>query len=371
LISTRAALNAQLVDGLQGAADLIALGQAEAHAARIQTLNDELIQAQRRMASIGAWQNSLGTLLTNLAMGAIVMCAIPLVTRAKLSGVDLAVLALATLASFEGVLAVPGAFQYLETHLQAARRLFEMIDVPAPQTRGRFVEIPRLAGSGVSVRIEHLSFRYCAAEPLVLDRVSFEAQPGQLIAIAGPSGAGKSTLINLLLRFWDYIDGSIQLNGVDLRECDPEAVRKLIGVVPQQTHLFNATIRENLRLARPDASDEAMVHAAQLAQLHDFIQSLPQGYDTPIGEQGLRLSGGERQRLAIARAVLKDAPLLILDEATAHLDLATERDLLRGLRPFLAQRTTLMITHRPIGLEDAHAIIVLKQGRVVERKRRT
>jgi ATP-binding cassette subfamily C protein CydC len=152
------------------------------------------------------------------------------------------------------------------------------------------------------------------------------------------------------LRFWDFEGGTIRIDGRDIRQMAADAVRSLLAVVPQHTHLFNATIRDNLYLANPDAGDDDLVAACQQAQLHDFIQSLPQGYDTVVGENGLLLSGGERQRLAIARAVLKDAPILILDEATSQLDAVTEQQLLQSLAGFMAARTTLLISHRQAGL---------------------
>jgi ABC-type multidrug transport system fused ATPase/permease subunit len=189
------------------------------------------------------------------------------------------------------------------------------------------------------------------------------------VAIVGPSGAGKSTLVNLLLRFWDYQDGIITLDGCDLREYPPDDVRRLMGVVSQHTYLFNATLRDNLLIAKPDATQAELEQAARRAQLDAFIQSLPQGYDTWIGEQGLRLSGGERQRLAIARALLKDAPILILDEATANLDPVTEREVIQAIREAMQGRATLIITHRLVGLQDADEILALQSGRVVERGR--
>lgn len=375
LISVRSEMNAQLIDGLQGVSDLIAFGQAGHQSARVKALGRELIRLQRRMASITGLHNALGTLLANLAMWSALIIAIPLVRDTRLSGVDLAVIALATLASFEGVLALPLAFQYLETNLQAAKRLFEIVDDQRPiaaadmgrrgGTIPKEVSAPlRLSGT---IHVDALSFRYNAHDPLVLDQINFDLQPGKTLAIVGPSGAGKSTLINLLLRFWDTTDGTITLNGIDLRDTDPDEVRRMIGVVSQTTHLFNTTVRENLLIARPDASEDEIIHAAQQAQIHDFIQSLPQGYDTPIGEQGLKLSGGERQRLAIARALLKNTPIIFLDEPTANLDPITERDVLRALRSLTAQRTTLIATHRLIGLEEADEIIVLRSGRVIER----
>ncbi|MFZ2362170.1 MAG: ATP-binding cassette domain-containing protein [Anaerolineae bacterium] len=213
-----------------------------------------------------------------------------------------------------------------------------------------------LDSGGLSIEIRDLRFRYAADEPLVLDGVSFSVPAGGRAAIVGPNGSGKSSLVNLLLRFWDYEGGTIRVGGRDLREMSADEARGLLAVVPQHTHLFNATIRDNLHLANPDASDDELIAACQQAQLHDFIQSLPQGYDTLVGENGLLLSGGERQRLAIARAVLKDAPILILDEATSQLDALTEQRLLQSLAAFMGRRTTLLISHRRAGLAQFERI---------------
>jgi ABC-type multidrug transport system fused ATPase/permease subunit len=203
--------------------------------------------------------------------------------------------------------------------------------------------------------------------PWVLENLDFSLSQGGKIAVVGPSGAGKSTLAYLLLRFWEYTQGRILLGGKELHCYRQEDVRRMLSLVSQTTDLFNATIKDNLLLARPDAAQEDLFRAARLAQMHDFILSLPQGYDTWIGEQGLRMSGGERQRLAVARALLKDAPLLILDEPTANLDPSTERRLLDCLKVMMQDRTTLLITHRLVGLETMDEILVLDKGRVVER----
>jgi ABC-type multidrug transport system fused ATPase/permease subunit len=204
---------------------------------------------------------------------------------------------------------------------------------------------------------------------LALDRVSFCLPPGGRVAVVGPSGAGKTTLVWLLLRFWEYDQGQIYLGGHELRQYRTDDARRMISVVSQDTHLFNGTIGENLLLARPGATPQELDSAAEQAQLLPFIQGLPQGYDTWIGEQGLRLSGGERQRLALARAFLKDAPILILDEPTAHLDAATARALLRALDRLMLGRTTLMIAHRLAGLEMFDHILVLEGGRIAEQGR--
>jgi len=195
--------------------------------------------------------------------------------------------------------------------------------------------------------VRGLTFRYETSEPWALDGFDLQIEAGERVALIGPSGCGKSTLVSLLLRFWDYDQGHIAIGGRELHELDQEETRSLLSVVPQDVHLFNATIEDNLAVADAQASREAMEGACRIAQLHDFIAALPDGYDTVIGEDGLLLSGGERRRLAIARAVLKDAPLVILDEATADLDSSTEAALWSALDAWLEGKSLLAISHRP------------------------
>jgi len=197
--------------------------------------------------------------------------------------------------------------------------------------------------------------------------VTFNIQPNKSIAIVGPSGAGKSTLANLLLRFWDYDSGEICLSGKSLKMYAQDEVRARIGLVSQNTYFFNTTVRENLRFARRHVTEEEVENATRAAQIHDFILGLSKGYDTMIGEQGLRLSGGERQRLAIARVLLKDAPILILDEPTANLDPLTEKQVLKTLFDVMKRKTSLLITHRLIGLENVDEILVMNKGHIVGR----
>jgi ATP-binding cassette subfamily C protein CydCD len=364
LVAARSELNVALVDGVQGVADLLACGAEARHQERVARLNDELAGLQRRMAGIGGLHTALTGLLTNLAALAVLAVAIPLVSGARLDGVTLALLALAAMSSFEAVAPLPLAFQYLGNSLEAARRLFELVDAQ-PAVHDPPAPSPLPQDYGLSVK--EIGFHYAKSEPPALDGVSFVLPQGGSLAVVGPSGAGKSTLVNLLLRFWDYETGQIQLGGHELRAYQQEDLRRMFGVVSQHTYLFNATLRDNLLMARPQASQAELVRAAQHAQLHEFIESLPEGYNTYIGEQGLKLSGGQRQRLAIARALLQDAPILILDEPTANLDAMTEREVMQTMRALMAGRTTLLITHRLVDLEAVDEILVLRTGRVVER----
>ncbi|MHB8990832.1 MAG: thiol reductant ABC exporter subunit CydD [Chloroflexota bacterium] len=368
----RGELSVQLVDGLQGMADLIAFEQERRQMERVRELGRRWLDAQEGMARVTGLHSGLGSLLANLGMWAVLAAAIPLVSAGRMEGVYLPVVTLAALASFEAVAPLPLALQQMGGSLEAARRLFQLVDGERGRrgdgkTGGRGE--PRTQNPAYGLLVEGLHFRYGPAEQPALDGIDFRLDAGGSIALVGPSGAGKSTLIQLLLRFWDYQEGRILLGGRELREWDPEEVRSLMGVVSQRTHLFNGTLRENLLIARPGAGEEQLKWALHRARLHTLLETLPEGLDGWIGERGLRLSGGERQRLAIARALLKDAPLLLLDEPTAHLDSITEREVMASLQGLMEGRTTLLITHRLVGLEVVDQILVLNEGRVVERGR--
>ena len=378
VVERSAALNASLVDGIQGLPELLAAGQGQRQLECIEGLSRGLGQAQQRLASLGGLQSALESLLASLGMGAVLAAAIPLVSSGQMVGVYLAVLALAALASFEAVQPLPQAAQQLESNLQAARRLFEVVD-----TQPEVVDPPEPLPppDGLRLEVQHLSFKYppfsisgqpegfASKDGFSLQDISFTLSPGKRLAIVGPSGSGKSTLAHLLLRFWEHRQGTILLNGSDLRCYRQDDVRRLAAVVAQNTSLFNASLRDNLLLTRPDADPKAIDRAAAGAQLFDWVHSLPDGYGTWVGEGGLRLSAGERQRVSIARALLKDAPLLVLDEPTANLDTLTEREVLRAIHTLMEGRATLLITHRLVGMEWMDEILVLRGGRVIERGR--
>ena len=246
----------------------------------------------------------------------------------------------------------------------AAERILEVLDeqpgVTAPAVPGRFI-----AGSRGRIVFDAVSFRYPArpATP-ALDAVTLTIEPGAFTALVGPSGAGKSTVFQLLLRFYDPQDGAIRIDGADIRTVDPRELRRRIGLVPQDPVIFSTTARENIRYGRPDASDADVRAAAEAAAASGFISELPHGYDSFLGEKGIRLSGGQRQRIAIARAVLRDAPILLLDEATSALDAESERAVQEALTRLARSRTTLVVAHRLATVRRADRIIVLDQGRI-------
>ena len=367
-LAIRGELNAQIVDGIQGVQDLLAYGQADTQLRSVATLEKKLDQIQQRMAVIAGLQQALNDLLMNLALWSLLILAIPLVVAKAIAGVYLAFLALVILASFEAVQPLAEAFQKLGHSVAAGERLFKVTDTnPQVQEPVAPLPVPSNTPGRFSLEFDHVHFAYRSDEGEVVYDISFEVSTGKRIAIVGASGAGKSTLVNLALRFWDPDKGTIRLNGRDIRQYALGDLRGLIGVVSQDTYLFNDTMRGNLLLARPEASDSEIEQALEQAQLTAFIQQLPKGLATWVGEQGLRLSGGERQRLAIARALLKDAPLLVLDEATANLDPMTEHTLLDALDMLMQGRTTLVITHRLVRMERMDEILVLDEGSIRER----
>ncbi len=367
-VNQRSALNAQMVDGIQGMADLTAFGQVRAWQTATLVQSAQLHAAQERLAMIRGAANALVALFTGLAGITVLILAIPLVSGGVIEGVYLALLPLTAIAAFEATQPLSQAFQTLEAGRAAASRLFALIDMP-PAVLDPVQPLPPPAGKTLVVR--NLRFRYPPSNPTasggkaVFDDISFELRAGERLAITGASGAGKSTLTALLLRFWEVEAGAILLDGHDLHTYAADDVRACIAVVAQTPYLFHTTIRDNLLVANPDASDDDLIAACRRAQLHDFIAALPDGYDTLVGENGLQLSGGERQRLAVARALLKDAPILILDEATANLDAVTAAQLWQALEPCMAGRMVLIFDHSGQALAHADHMLWLEAGKFV------
>ena len=364
MVERRGALNNAWLDLIQGMPDILAFGSAQAQLDRIAAAGAGLSSAQRRLNRAGSLGSALGVLITGLGLWGVLLLAIPLV-GSRFDGISLAVLALVALASFEAVTPLTQAAQHLESSLQAARRLIALVDLQ-PEIIPPAQPLP-LPSGGLDLRIAGLDFAYGDTSAEALSGLDLDLPAGKRVALVGPSGAGKTTLFNLLLRFWEFERGQILLDGRDIRCYAPEEVRARMALIAQSTYLFAGTLRQNILLAKPDAAPEALRAAVETSQLSEWIASLPDGLDTWVGERGLQLSGGERQRVAVARAVLRGVPLLLLDEPTANLDAATERRLLDTLHAASAGRSLIVITHRLVRMEDYDEILVLRRGQVAER----
>ncbi len=366
LAVARAGLAAAVVDGVQGMADLLANGRAEAHKKSLNALSLRLVRDRVRVARVEAFASAATTFLTHLAVFVVLVVSIPLVRQGLLDGVGLAVISLVAMAAFEAVHPLPIAVGHLVEQLAAARRVFAVIDSTPAVAEARNTVCFSAVSDRALLEVRDLSFTYPGASRPALDGLDLELPVGGRLAVVGPSGAGKSTLAMLLLRFWDPSFGKIVLAGEELRRYGLDDLRQQIAVLSQTTDLFTGTIRENLLLAAPDANQEELEEVAEDAEILESIRGFPDGWNTWIGEHGLRLSEGQRRRVAIARVLLRDPRLLVLDEPTAGLDPVTESHLLRSLRRLTSGRTAIHITHRLIEMEEMDQILVLDRGRVIE-----
>jgi ATP-binding cassette subfamily C protein CydCD len=377
-------MNAHMVDSVQGLRVIAAFNYGPFRLAQIDANGRWLGTLKRRFLRWQGLQNATIEGLTGLGGLAVLAVGAVLTAEGRLVRAQLPLATVLAVAAFAPVTTIVTVAKELMQTVAAARRYFAIEDEPVPVQDGPGVAVaeppaaapaitagPRVGGSGVehrglAVAFERVTFRYGPHEPPALCEVSFTVGPGQTVALVGRSGAGKTTAAHLLLRFWDPQEGRITIAGRDIRDFRLDALRALVALVAQDTYLFNTTLWENLRLARPEASEEEILRAARLANVSEFAEALPDGYHTVVGERGMQLSGGQRQRVAIARALLKDAPILVLDEATSHLDAINEAEVRAGLRHLMAGRTTLVIAHRLSTVRDADQIVVLDAGRVVE-----
>ena len=361
----RGELGAILTDIIAGSADLQVFGATAAITARAAEADGELTRTARRTAAAAGLGSGLSAAAAGATLWGVLMLGVAATGAGALTRVPLAVIALTALASFEAVSALPAAAIQIGQARTAAGRITQVLEAPDP-VRDPADPVPVPDGP-LHVRLRAASVRYDADGPLALDNVNLDLPAGRRVAVVGPTGAGKSTIASVFLRFCELAGGEVTVNGRELTRFDADDVRRHIGGCPQDPHIFDTTIRANLLLAWPGASDEQLERAASRARLLDWIRSLPQGMDTPVGTHGAQLSGGQRQRLAFARALLADPQLLILDEPTAHLDAANRRALMADLLSATTGRSVLLITHELEGLDQLDEIVVLAGGRVAER----
>lgn len=365
--SQRGTMTAYLQEtlGISGVMLVKAFGQAPRERERFAAMNRDLLALEIRQTLIGQWFRMLMSTLQTSGPALMILFGGWLVVTGRASVGTVFVFATVLGARLAGsVTGLAGMHVNITGSLALFRRLFAIIDrVPEVADAPGAAAIENARGA---IRFEHVTFAYPGAARPALSDFTAEVAPGHLVALVGPSGAGKTTATALLARLYDPTGGAVLLDGTDLREITQASLIRQFGVVFQDTFLFHASIAENLRYARPDATDTDLVAAAKGAHLHDFIASLPDGYDTVVGERGHRLSGGEKQRVAIARVILRDPRILILDEATSNLDSTSEHHIQAALRPLLAGRTCLVIAHRLSTILAADQILVLDQGRLVD-----
>jgi ATP-binding cassette, subfamily C, bacterial CydC len=361
----RAELTTELVELLRGAPELVALGADRVALARIERLDAELRTLTRRDAAAAGAVEGLTVLVTGLTVAGVLAVAVSATASGTLDRVLIAALALGALASFEAISPLPATARTLRETLESGRRLLAFSGQPAPVVEP---ERPLPLPAGTSVGLEHVSYDHPGGQEWQLRDVEVRLEPGTRVALVGPSGAGKSTVAELLVRFMDPDGGSVALGGTDLRRLRTDDVRAAISLDGQDAYLFSSNIRENVRLARPSADDDAVEEALRRARVWGFVESLPEGLDTFVGEEGANLSGGERRRVALARTFLADAPVLVLDEPTAHLDPETAEALVHDALTATRGKSVLLITHRARDEQAVDRVIRIRRGTTTERQ---
>ena len=356
-------LRIQIVEGLQGLPELLVFNRRRDFLGQMDRDNHNLLDVQRRMSHIRGVSFAGITLTSGLAVLSALYQGAALVSSGVLHGAHLAMIALTVLAAFDALMPLPSAYQYLGRTREAARELLEVVDCEPPVT---FPENSLVVLRGFDVSFDRVSFRYTDNAADAVHDIRFHLPAGQRCAVLGPTGAGKSTLAHLMVRFWDAQSGSVRIGGKDIRGLSESDLRQSVSLVSQQAHMFNASVRDNLLIARPGATEPELWQALAAVRLADFVKSLPQSIDTWIGESGRLVSGGQARRLALARAILRDAPIWVLDEPTEGLDRAAERHIMETLFDVTSGRTVLFITHRLVGLDRLERILLMENGRIVE-----
>ncbi len=357
-------LGASVVDTVQGTREILTAGAEDLTIDRIRLRHRTILSASVAHGRRAGIEQAATDALVGLAVIASFVTAVLLELHGAITRTELPVVIVLTAGAFAPQITLSATLQEIGQVAAAADRIDALLRAEPTVTDTYTGPSPVLADSRVA--FDRVTFFYRPGLAPALRDVSFDIESGSTVALVGHSGAGKTTCINLLLRLWDTSNGVIRVGGHDVRDFPQDVLRRHIAVVPQDIHLFHASVRENIRIARPGAADEEVERAAQDAGVASFIAALPEGWDTPVGERGTSLSGGQRQRIAIARALLRAAPILVLDEAVSNLDAEAERDLHRALRRVAAGTTTIIIAHRPSTMRLADRLIVLDHGQAAE-----
>ncbi|MEV5409839.1 ABC transporter ATP-binding protein [Thermopolyspora sp. NPDC052614] len=357
-------LNAEAVDTLQGLRELITSGAEARRLDRLAVQDERLLKAKIAHGRRSGLEHAVTNALTTLGLLSVLLTAALLVTSGDLDAAFFPVAVVLAATTFAPVVAVTDVARDVGLVIAAGDRIMTILTTPAPVTDR--VDQPPPGPIEPRVVFSSVSFRYGTALPDAVTEITFDIAPGETVALVGHSGAGKSTCAGLLMRLWDVNAGSITIGGHDIRDFPQDDLRRLITLVPQDVYLFNIPLIDNIRLGRPEATREQVIAAARAAQADEFITALPDGYDTLPGELGTRLSGGQRQRIAIARAILKEAPILVMDEAVSNLDTESEQEVAAAMTSVRRDRTTLIIAHRLSTIRTADRIVVLDNGRVAD-----
>jgi ATP-binding cassette subfamily C protein CydC len=357
-----AGLRARIIDYLQGLPEILIYDAEEPQMSMVCENTRALIKTQYRMSHLTGLSTAMLTLLSGLTVPMVLYVGIGMMEKEVFDGAQLAFITLGVMASFEAVWPLPNAFQYLERTRVAGKRLMEFANADLPVS---FPPSTSIEPVRFDLDFEQIDFGYIKGSSPTLQNVNFRIGHGQRVAILGESGSGKSTLVNLLARFWEPDGGRIRMGGVDVRQLSEPDLRRWVCIISQQAHIFNTSLRNNLLLARPDASKADLLNALASVKLLEFVESLPDGLDTWVGEAGRLLSGGQARRLAVARAFLQDAPIWVLDEPTEGLDRATAQELRASIFRKTAHKTVLWITHRRVDVEKMDGIVLLESGQIV------
>ncbi len=356
-------LNGKLQDNLSGIHEIQSFGQEDYERDRVDEKNFEHVHAMLSALKISAIFHPSVEFLSAIGTILVVCCGGFLAYHGNLSVADIVAFMLYLSLFYQPVSSMANLLESMQQSLAGAERVMMILDAP-PKIKDaeNAKDIGRVQGE---ITFDHVDFSYENGEPVLKD-ISFTAAPGKMVAFVGPTGVGKTTLTQLVSRFYEPDAGRVLIDGIDIREATLDSLRKNISPVLQDTFLFNGTIAENIGYAAPDASEEEIIAAAKAAFIHEDIMDMPDGYDTRVGERGVRLSGGQKQRIAIARAILRKSPIIILDEATASVDVETEREIQKAISGITGSRTILAIAHRLSTIRNADQIIVIEDGRIAE-----